>query len=432
MTRHIVWEQSLDIFKLIVTLILLALFIAVALRRGPSVSVTAPPTFIAPSRGSTLGRDKVTALEGTAEPGATVQLFDGDTLLGETTAGSDGNWHLDLPEALTEGPHSLRAVAVDQAGQELAASEPLALTIRPATMFVVAPSITHPTSGADLGVDEPLMFEGTATPGVTVQLVDDDTLLGETTAGSDGNWRLDLPEALAQGPHSLRAVAVDQAGQELAASEPLALTIRPATMFVVAPSITHPTSGADLGVDEPLMFEGTATPGAKLFLFDRIRPLGEVTAGSDGNWHFDLPAPLAVGEHTLLAVVVDSPGQVLAVSEPLTLTIRPAVKSIAVLAITHPPSGASLSMGQPLVFEGTAIPGAQLFLFEGIMPLGEATAASNGKWRFNLQTPLAEGEHRLRVAMRQTAGGEVTVSSPLIFNIFKATKVISGETGRQP
>ncbi len=63
------------------------------------------------------------ALTGTAEPGARVQLFDGDKLLGETTAGPDGKWTLDLP-ALAAGGHSLTAQTTGADGAA-AASQPV-------------------------------------------------------------------------------------------------------------------------------------------------------------------------------------------------------------------------------------------------------------------------------------------------------------------
>ncbi len=54
-------------------------------------------------------------LTGTAAPGAKVQIFDGDTLLGETTAGPDGTWRFSLP-ALAAGPHSLVPRVTDADG----------------------------------------------------------------------------------------------------------------------------------------------------------------------------------------------------------------------------------------------------------------------------------------------------------------------------
>ncbi len=76
------------------------------------LTVTVAPAAIAPGIDVPAGELALTAgtpgaaLTGTAAPGAKVQIFDGDTLLGETTAGPDGKWQFSLP-ALAAGSHSL-------------------------------------------------------------------------------------------------------------------------------------------------------------------------------------------------------------------------------------------------------------------------------------------------------------------------------------
>ncbi len=70
------------------------------------------------------------ALTGTAAPGAKVQIFDGDTLLGETTAGPDGKWQFSLP-ALAAGSHSLAARTTNPDGST-GAGEPVSVTVGPA------------------------------------------------------------------------------------------------------------------------------------------------------------------------------------------------------------------------------------------------------------------------------------------------------------
>ncbi|MDO6410148.1 Ig-like domain-containing protein, partial [Pantoea phytobeneficialis] len=59
--------------------------------------------------------DNTPALSGTAEAGAKVSIYDGATLLGTVTAGSNGAWSF-TTSTLADGPHTLNVTATDAAG----------------------------------------------------------------------------------------------------------------------------------------------------------------------------------------------------------------------------------------------------------------------------------------------------------------------------
>ncbi|NHW87908.1 Ig-like domain-containing protein, partial [Escherichia coli] len=68
-------------------------------------------------------------LNGTAEANAIVRIYDGETLVGETTANAEGQWTLDQTlVALEDGEHNFTAVAIDEAGN-LSAASPVASII---------------------------------------------------------------------------------------------------------------------------------------------------------------------------------------------------------------------------------------------------------------------------------------------------------------
>lgn len=67
-------------------------------------------------------------VSGTADPGSTVQLYEGKTLLGSATSDADGNWDV-TTSALNRGSHIFTATATDAAGATSALSEPLDPTI---------------------------------------------------------------------------------------------------------------------------------------------------------------------------------------------------------------------------------------------------------------------------------------------------------------
>ncbi|MDU4658473.1 MAG: Ig-like domain-containing protein [Klebsiella oxytoca] len=62
-----------------------------------------------------LTNDATPTLSGTAEAGATVTIYDGDTVLGTVVAGEDGRWSF-TPDTLDEGSHSLSTTVTDKAG----------------------------------------------------------------------------------------------------------------------------------------------------------------------------------------------------------------------------------------------------------------------------------------------------------------------------
>ena len=90
--------------------------------------------------------DQLPTISGDAEANATVNVYDGDTLLGTTTANASGKWTFTPTANLADGAHSITAKAVDAAGNESEAS-----AVRTFTVDTVAPVFT---SGTSANVDE--------------------------------------------------------------------------------------------------------------------------------------------------------------------------------------------------------------------------------------------------------------------------------------
>jgi hypothetical protein len=79
-------------------------------RRGPIIEN--------PADGSQLPVEELT-VDGTTEPDTTVEVYEGDTLLGEAQADESGNWSLVPAEPLPAGDHTI--VAVDVATDQVSA-----------------------------------------------------------------------------------------------------------------------------------------------------------------------------------------------------------------------------------------------------------------------------------------------------------------------
>ncbi|MCB2077978.1 MAG: hypothetical protein KDE55_09810 [Novosphingobium sp.] len=169
---------------------------------------------------------------GTAEAGATVELFDGETSLGKATAGTGGTFTLDVN--LAGGVHEITAVATDVAGNAAPASDALTLTVD--NTAPLAPSPLDLAAEDDNGASNTdnitsktsnLTISGTAEAGSSVQLFDGTTALGTITAGQDGSFFIDIN--LAVGTHNITARATDIAGNQGPASTVLELEIVAAT-----------------------------------------------------------------------------------------------------------------------------------------------------------------------------------------------------------
>ncbi len=429
-----------------------------------------PPTISGLADGAQITAGTAMTLTGTAEPGATVRLFADDKQLAEAIAGPDGRWNLPLPP-LSAGDYTLKLRAFAADGTPLAESAPVRVTVVAPSPTATVPTPTPPrptatpsptivpltlpglTEGSQLPAGLPSEWTGIALPGAKIQIYDGDKLLGETTAGQDGKWRLVLP-GLTVGPHSLSARIVAADGTVLAASAPITVMVVPptataqptpaatatataaptptatATMSPTATATATPSPtatatpvptatlvpGAEavtLPEGMPLSLSGTAGPNTKLRIYDGETLIGEVVTDADGIWRLTL-LPLAPGLHILTARIYDEAGRLISMSTPLYLTIEPAavagtpvaapsptvvatLKPTATAAppeITGPKPGAQLPATAPGLLEGKTEPGATIRVYLGDKLIAEIVADAQGTWRVLLPI-LTEGKQTL-------------------------------------
>ncbi|HHZ8865054.1 TPA: Ig-like domain-containing protein, partial [Pseudomonas aeruginosa] len=232
---------------------------------SPATSITvdgvAPNApVVEPSNGS--------ELSGTAEPGSSVTLTDGNgNPIGQTTADANGNWSFTPSTPLPDGT-VVNVVARDAAGNS---SPPASVTVdavAPATPTV------DPSNGTTLS--------GTAEPGSSVTLTDGNgNPIGQVTADGSGNWTYTPSTPIANGT-VVNVVAQDAAGNSSPGASVTVDSQAPA-----AP-VLNPSNGTTLS--------GTAEPGATVTLTDgNGNPIGQVTADGSGNWSFTPGTPLANG-----------------------------------------------------------------------------------------------------------------------------------------
>ncbi|MEN1486597.1 Ig-like domain-containing protein, partial [Pseudomonas aeruginosa] len=308
-----------------------------------TVDAVAPATpVVNPSNGTTLS--------GTAEPGATVTLTDGNgNPIGQVTADGSGNWSFTPGTPLPNGT-VVNATASDPTGNTSAPASTTVDSVAPAAPVV------NPSNGAEIS--------GTAEPGATVTLTDGSgNPIGQVTADGSGNWSFTPSTPLADGT-VVNATATDPAGNTGGQGSTTVDAIAPATPTV------NLSNGSSLS--------GTAEPGSTVILTDgNGNPIAEVTADGSGNWTYTPSTPIANG--TVVNVVAeDAAGNS---SPPATVTVDSSAPPAPVI---NPSNG--------VVISGTAEAGATVTLTDaGGNPIGQVTADGSGNWSFTPGTPLANG-----------------------------------------
>jgi len=165
---------------------------------------TAVPVIEGPPDGWFTSNPTVT-IHGSAEPGAVVAVYEGSTLRG-TDVAEGGNWT--MPATFPEGPHAVTATATLD-GATSPASPVHAFTVdhtAPAAPMIVAPADDEEVLSASVTI------AGDAEPFATVRVEEGTTPLGSTQASGSGAWSLGA--SLSSGTHTVRAIAMDRAGNE--------------------------------------------------------------------------------------------------------------------------------------------------------------------------------------------------------------------------
>ncbi|WP_079393687.1 Ig-like domain-containing protein, partial [Pseudomonas aeruginosa] len=351
---------------------------------SPATSITvdgvAPNApVVEPSNGS--------ELSGTAEPGSSVTLTDGNgNPIGQTTADANGNWSFTPSTPLPDGT-VVNVVARDAAGNS---SPPASVTVdavAPATPTV------DPSNGTTLS--------GTAEPGSSVTLTDGNgNPIGQVTADGSGNWTYTPSTPIANGT-VVNVVAQDAAGNSSPGASVTVDSQAPA-----AP-VLNPSNGTTLS--------GTAEPGATVTLTDgNGNPIGQVTADGSGNWSFTPGTPLANGT-VVNATASDPTGNTSAPASTTVDSVAPAAP------VVNPSNGTTIS--------GTAEAGAKVILTDGSgNPIGETTADGSGNWTFTPGTPLANGTVVNAVA-QDPAGNTGPQGSTTVDAVAPNTPVVNPSNG---
>ncbi|MGN7733697.1 Ig-like domain-containing protein [Ensifer sp. 22564] len=393
--------------------------------------------------------DTQPSFSGTAEPGATVKIYDGTTLLGTATVGSTGSWSFMPSAPLANGLHSITTTVTDAAGNTSAASDPLAFTVDNGPVVVSISKVTD-DAGSKMGNvanggatdDTTPTLVGTATAGATVTIREGATVLGTTTADATGAWSFTLP-VQGEGVHSYTAEAKNAAGTTGTASFGLTIDTTPSAV----PAIGGVSD--DVGLKQGALVSGDrtddttptvsgagATPGDVINVYDNGALLGSTTVQPNGTWQFTPTSQLTQGAHALTVTSVDPVGNESNPSAPFNLvvdtTAPTATAAVSAITVdTGTSAGDFVTSDKTLVVTATvtgtvaADERVQISLDNGAT-WHDATLVG-GSYQYDAQaTTLAEGNHTFQARVIDAAGNPGAAARQLV--VIDATGPTVGNT----
>ena len=261
-------------------------------------------------------------LSGKGEPGDTVLLYDGDTLVGTTVVDAGGHWRADITLP-SEGDHDLRVGFRDPAGNAGAKSEPVKVDYDITSPDAPVPEVLENSVGKDL-ILQGLSNDGhvnmagkNGDAGDIVKVYDGNTLIGSSTVRADGSWSVAGELIGGDGNHNLKASFTDPAGNESEKSTPLTVdldTVAEAPLFTLTDNTPTLTGSA-----------GSVEPGALVTIYNGTTPVASFSANADGSWTWRPTPTLSDGNYQFSAKQTDRAGNISAASEWLGFRVATTV-----------------------------------------------------------------------------------------------------------
>ncbi|MFZ4352344.1 Ig-like domain-containing protein [Enterococcus gallinarum] len=324
--------------------------------------------------------DPVTAgdetISGTAEPGSTVTITNGDKDPVVVEADDQGNWTAELPE-VSEGD-TITVVA------ETDGKDPSA----PITVTVDGLTVTAPTASISGNEIDGYPVVGKAAPDATVEITNaQGDVVGTGTTDGDGNYRIVIAPDQVAPEENLNVAAIVTAGGKDYRSANTPITV-PEDNQTGIPTIDPVTAG-----DKTV--SGTAEPGSTVTITNGDKDPVVVEADEEGNWTAEVPE---VSEGDTITVVAETDGK--DPSAPITVT----VDGLTVDAPTASISG-NQTDGYPVVGETVANAVIEITNGQGEV-VGTGTADEEGNYRIVIAPEQVAPEENLNVAAIVTAGGK--------------------------
>lgn len=394
--------------------------------------------------------DTTPEISGTAEANATVYVYEGNALIGTSTANAAGQWILPgTTISLGEGEHAITARVLDAAGNTSDASVAATVTVDTmaptATIGQISLSDDTGASSTDFITNTPAqVISGELSANlasgehVDVSLDNGATWTAATTNGTAWSLNVTLPAS-----GTVVARVVDAAGNAGSSTSHDHVVDRVAPTNTVT-SLSLSLDSGESSTDLVTRFADQVISGS---LSEALAPGDQVQISLDNGATF-VSATAAVGETTWSQSVVLSGSGTLQVrvldvagnsgtaySKAYVLdTEAPARPSMPILdadSDSGNASGDNITSDDTPTFSGTAETGSRVTLYDGETEIGSGIAVG-GNWQIT-SSPLADGNHTIAARATDLAGNQSTAgtSQPIIIDTTVAapTFVLVEDTG---
>ncbi|SEL85697.1 Ig-like domain-containing protein, partial [Acinetobacter sp. DSM 11652] len=373
-----------------------------------------------------------------AQPGAIIKIYNGDELIGETVALSNGDWSFTPDQDLKDGIYEL-SVTQTVSGQESDKSP-----IKTITLDTVPPSdITIDEIGnkGETNSETPkLSGEGEPESNVEIEIKDKDgNVVDKDTVpvDKDGKWEYTPEKNLDEGKFEVIVTPIDKSGnkgeeekQEFNVDltppdidiDPIPTDPEPEgwdtatnqSTFAIA-TIANTLSESENNPvtttkNQTPTFTGTTkdSESVKVVIRDssgKIIAEGPATV-TNGKWQFKSPVTLAEGDYKLEATAYDAAGNSKVATSSFTVDITPPKVTIEELPLTN--------IDAP-TFKGKTEDGATQVRVEikdaagKVVQSAVVNVAADGSWTYKPSKALPDGTYSVEASARDAVGN---VSQP--------------------
>ncbi len=428
-----------------------------AVPNAPTILSVSPDSGV---DGDGLVNSRAITLRGKAEAYATVELFIGNTPLGQATANANGDWSVSVSKEnqalLAEGSNRIKARATDLAGNTSVQSADFDLrldTQKPDQPSLVRIEADTGLPGDLLTSDVKPLFVGKAEPFSTVQIYLSETLLGTSVTDGQGNWSFRPSSDLPLGNNPVRFRAIDVAGNFGDYSATVNIQIN--TDIPPVPVILgfSPNTGSEsdwITSAGNLTLRGTAKPGTTVDILVGGTVVGQTTPNSNGFWNFSVPGNLAAGTYRIQARSTSQSGLESAISETAIIEVDNTAPATPIIDAVIPDTGATagdlVTGSSSLILKGRAEAGSVVEIRLGNLVVGTVVADAQGRWVLPLGDNLADKLYQVSARSTDAAGNQsdwstdadlvvdtrapvVTINAPAAGGIFNDTTWSGGIKG---
>ncbi|HCR1056784.1 TPA: Ig-like domain-containing protein [Enterobacter hormaechei] len=359
--------------------------------------------------------DNTPTFSGTGQPGATIQVKDGNgSTIARTMVAKDGTWTVTLPTQ-ADGEHTWSVVQID--GSKTTSAGSITVTVSTADT-----SVTLATTAGDNVINASEQAAGFTLSGTSKNLAQGTaltvTLNGKTytaEVGANGAWSVKVPavdaQALGDGTWTVNVSGKDAAGNTVSGSQTIGVD-------TASPVISVDTIAQDNIINaaehnQPLTLTGKTDAEAGQIVTVTLNGKNHTaTVGSDGSWSVTLPASevqaLANGEHTLTVNVSDKAGN--GSSTTADFTVDTAAPVVTINTVAGDDILNTSEQGQAQIISGQANGAAEGDVVTVTVGGKTFTGAvqADGSWSVGVPASvigaLGEGSHTISVSVTDAAG----------------------------